>query len=137
MLSISEAAYLAGIIDGEGTITLTKMNKTGNRRPIISIASTDKELLDYIQNLIGGYITTKKNYKPGTHKDSYVLTIKKKQAVFFLLEATLPFLRITPKKERAELILQFYDKITPRNGKYSSFAYERKKKFEENFLSIT
>ncbi|WP_261180560.1 LAGLIDADG family homing endonuclease [Anaerobacillus sp. CMMVII] len=55
-----EAAYLAGIIDGEGTITLTKMNNTHNRRQVISIASTDLELLTYVQELTGGCISNKK-----------------------------------------------------------------------------
>jgi len=49
-----EAAYIAGIIDGEGTITLTRMHRKENRRPCITIASTDKELLLYVQTLSGG-----------------------------------------------------------------------------------
>ncbi|MFJ7728371.1 hypothetical protein ACIQXV_19755 [Neobacillus sp. NPDC097160] len=40
-----EAAYVAGIIDGEGSITLTRMHENEHRRPCITIASTDKELL--------------------------------------------------------------------------------------------
>ena len=55
-----QAAYLAGIIDGEGSITLTRMHKSGHRRPCITIASTDKELLNYIQTLTGGYIISKR-----------------------------------------------------------------------------
>ncbi|MDQ1144432.1 hypothetical protein QE429_001259 [Bacillus sp. SORGH_AS 510] len=43
-----EAAYIAGIIDGEGSITLTRMHKKEHRRPCITIASTDKELLSYV-----------------------------------------------------------------------------------------
>ncbi|MGI8385235.1 LAGLIDADG family homing endonuclease [Robertmurraya sp. P23] len=40
-----EASYIAGIIDGEGSITLTRMHKGEFRRPCISISSTDRELL--------------------------------------------------------------------------------------------
>ena len=40
-----EASYIAGIIDGEGSITLTRMHNNEHRRPCITIASTDKELL--------------------------------------------------------------------------------------------
>ncbi|MGG3467989.1 LAGLIDADG family homing endonuclease [Neobacillus pocheonensis] len=43
-----EAAYIAGIIDGEGSISLTRMHENEHRRPCITIASTDKELLLYI-----------------------------------------------------------------------------------------
>jgi len=41
----TEAAYVAGIIDGEGSIMLTRNHSGEFRRPFISIASTDKELL--------------------------------------------------------------------------------------------
>lgn len=68
-----EASYLAGIIDGEGSIILTRMHKSEHRRPCITIASTDKELLLYVQTLSGGTITDKKNYKPDRHKDSFTL----------------------------------------------------------------
>jgi hypothetical protein len=66
-----EAAYLAGIIDGEGTITLTRMHEKEHRRPCITIASTDIELLTYLQKLTEGTINNKKNYNPDRHKDSY------------------------------------------------------------------
>jgi len=45
-----EAAYLAGIIDGEGSITLTKMHKGEHRRPCLTIPSTDLELLNYLKH---------------------------------------------------------------------------------------
>ncbi|WHZ02278.1 LAGLIDADG family homing endonuclease [Neobacillus sp. YX16] len=73
-----EAAYIAGIIDGEGSISLTRMHECEHRRPCISIASTDKELLIYIQSLSGGTINNKKNYNPDKHKDSFTLNIKNK-----------------------------------------------------------
>jgi len=69
-MELLEASYLAGIIDGEGTITLTKLHSKENRRPIISIASTDIELLEYIKSIIGGNITKKRNYSPTKHKNS-------------------------------------------------------------------
>jgi hypothetical protein len=39
-LSAIEAADVAGIIDGEGTITLTKNHGHENRRPVVRISST-------------------------------------------------------------------------------------------------
>ncbi|WP_240050867.1 hypothetical protein [Metabacillus litoralis] len=70
-MEIWEVAYLAGIIDGEGSITLTKIHKNENRRPCITIASTDIELLSYTHSLTGGVISSKKNYNPDKHKDSF------------------------------------------------------------------
>jgi hypothetical protein len=81
-----EAAYFAGIIDGEGSITLTRMHGNEHRRPCISIASTDRELLVYLRQLSGGSINNKKNYKPDRHKDSYTLIIKRKKEVQLILK---------------------------------------------------
>ncbi len=47
-MSDCEAAYLAGIIDGEGTVTLTRCHRGENRRPVVSIANTELALLEYV-----------------------------------------------------------------------------------------
>ncbi|WP_112181803.1 LAGLIDADG family homing endonuclease [Paraliobacillus zengyii] len=131
-----EAAYLAGIIDGEGSITLTRMHEKENRRPCISVASTDKELLEYIKSIAGGVINNKKNYNPNKHKDSYTLYIKRKHEVFYFLEKIYPFLRIEKKKNRAKFILDNYTNVTPRNGKYNQEQLSQKQLFETDFFLI-
>jgi len=131
-----EASYVAGIIDGEGSITLTKMHRNEFRRPCISIASTDKELLIYVQSLTGGVINNKKNYKPENHKDSFTLYIKQKKDVFNTLFQISPFLRINQKRNRALCILEQYDNVTPRNGKYSPELLKQKAAFEDSFFQI-
>lgn len=135
-MKIHEAAYLAGIVDGEGTITLTRMHSKEFRRPCITIASTDIELLIFIQTLTGGSIISKKNYQPDKHKDSYTLTIKKKEMVFFILINILPFLKIEKKRKRSLWILCNYNLVTPRNGKYTPELLKEKILFEEGFFSI-
>lgn len=63
-LNVEEAAYLAGIVDGEGTITLASKNKGQNRRLAITVSNTDRELLEWILKVVGvGIITTKRLYK--------------------------------------------------------------------------
>ncbi|MEH7376563.1 LAGLIDADG family homing endonuclease [Neobacillus drentensis] len=130
------AAYIAGIIDGEGSITLTRMHENENRRPCITVASTDKELLVYIRSLTDGTINSKKNYNPERHKDSYTLTIKKKDSVVTLLKKISPYLRVDKKRKRALWILENYEKVTPRNGKYNSLLLTKKIAFEDNFFRI-
>lgn len=131
-----EAAYIAGIIDEGGSITLTRMHAHENRRPCITISSTDIELLEYIQNLAGGSIHNKKNYKPEIHKNSFTLNIKQKDQVFHLLLDIYQFLRVHQKKKRAEFILSHYNLVTKRNGKYTQMELEKKKKFEEDFFDL-
>lgn len=134
MLRDTEAAYLAGIIDGEGSITLTRQHGSENRRPVISVASTDKDLLIYIKSFAGGVINNKRNYNPGKHKNSYTLTIKKKDEVFTVLKEVLPYLRVKDKYRRATLILQTYNKVTIRNGKYNKQTLQLKLDFEKEFF---
>jgi hypothetical protein len=131
-----EAAYLAGIIDGEGSITLTRMHSKEFRRPCISIASTDLELLCYINSFVGGRINYKKNYFPDKHKNSYTLIIKKKETVMFVLSKILPYLRIERKIKRTKWILNHYNIVTPRNGKYTPEMLKAKLQFEEAFFDI-
>ncbi|MFD1358820.1 LAGLIDADG family homing endonuclease [Fictibacillus halophilus] len=131
-----EAAYLAGIIDGEGSITLTRMHSKEFRRPCISIASTDLELLSYINSIVISRINYKKNYYPDNHKNSYTLTIKKKETVMFVLSKILPYLRIERKIKRTQWILDHYNIVTPRNGKYTPEMLKVKLQFEEVFFDI-
>lgn len=131
-----EAAYIAGIIDGEGSITLTRMHEKEFRRPCISIASTDLELLNYIQSIVGGNINNKKNYNPLKHKNSYTLYIKKKNDVLSILNRVSPYLRVNKKRERALWIIAYYDLVTQRNGKYNIEQLQRKVDFEDTFFSI-
>ena len=67
-LSETEAAYLAGIIDGEGTVTLTRTHRGENRRPVVSISSTELPLLLYVRSVIGaGRITGKVRAQNGRY----------------------------------------------------------------------
>ncbi|MGX6445347.1 LAGLIDADG family homing endonuclease [Neobacillus sp. K501] len=110
-MEIWEASYIAGIIDGEGSIPLTRMHENEYRRPCVTIASTDRELLVYIQSLTGGTIINKKNYMPERHKYSFTLNIKKKDRVLSILKQTYPYLRFDKKRNRALWILNNYENV--------------------------
>ena len=40
-LGQTDAAYIAGLIDGEGTVTLSRRHRNENRQLVISISNTD------------------------------------------------------------------------------------------------
>ncbi|WP_099159945.1 LAGLIDADG family homing endonuclease [Virgibacillus ndiopensis] len=132
-----EAAYIAGIIDGEGSITLTKMHSKEHRRPCISIPSNDREMLVYIKHLTGGRIYNKKNYNPLKHQNSYTLYIKRKEEVFRILKEIYLYLRIERKKKRAEWILKYYNIVTPRNGKYNEESLKKNYYLKKVFLNFS
>ncbi|MES9938517.1 MAG: LAGLIDADG family homing endonuclease [Sedimenticola sp.] len=133
-LSPADAAYIAGLIDGEGTISLTRRHKNERRQLVISISNTELELLDYALKTIGaGKITGKRKYK-AHHSTGFTYSISNRQALI-LLEQIQPFIR-SYKAKRAKLILKDYIRLTPRNGKYSAQLLIERGRFEEQFLQI-
>ncbi len=102
-------AYLAGIIDGEGTITVIKNNrkkKNGKEyvydRPILTIANTDYSLRDYLFSLgIGGFSHDRRISK--NCKQAFQWTLSSVNAVYAVLKVILPYLVI--KREKALFLM--------------------------------
>lgn len=131
-----EKAYLAGIIDGEGSIMLIRFHKNQHPSPCINIASASIELLEWILKTTGvGRIQSKKNYKPHCHSDSYTYTVRYDDAIW-LISQIEPHLVITQKKQRAKMILAEYKSLTPRNGRYSPELLKAKEDFYQRFISL-
>lgn len=133
-LNPSEAAYIAGLIDGEGTITLTRKHVYEYRQLAITITNGDYKLLKYILNIVGAGKITKKRPYNHRHAMSYNFQIYSQQALN-LLSQTLPYLR-TYKQKRGKLVLKNYNRLTPRNGKYSKEIFAKRKKFVDSFFDI-
>lgn len=132
----TEKAYIAGIIDGEGSIMLTRFHKNQYHSPCVSIASTDLELLQWIKNTVkAGKITTKKNYNKEKHKNSYTYTIIYDEAIQ-LLQNIKPYLVIEKKKTRAQHIISKYKEVTIRNGRYNEAQKLAKEQFYNEFIAL-
>lgn len=104
MLSETEKAYLAGLIDGEGSISLIQTQNRPGPQLKISIGNTNPVMIDWIHSNVGrGFIhfreLSKKNPK---HKDSYVWTVSHGDAEWVLKEV-YPYLVI--KKPQAKIVL--------------------------------
>jgi len=125
-------AYVAGIIDGEGSISLTRNHNCKEfRYPSIHVPSTSYELMDLLKKEFGGWICTKKLYKEN-HKQSWSWSLSYNNAIQFL-EKIHKYLVIKEKRRRANLIIQRYKEVTPRNGQYTPELYKAKKAFEKEF----
>ncbi len=115
-MTTEEKAYIAGIIDGEGTVTLTSDHKGELPAPKVSIANNDLALLNWIKEKAGsGVIITRSKRQPH-HGEQYVLDFSNNSALALLSEVE-GYLRI--KKPQARLLLSGYKTVTPRNGKYT------------------
>lgn len=132
---MSNSHYLAGLIDGEGTIGLERQNATRVfRTPYISLSSTTMAIHMWLQENYGGSLSTHKVYKEG-HKPSWVWRLKNLQSINSVLTEIEPLLLEPEKRRRAQLILWEYPAVTIRNGKYNDEQRLEKMKFEENFFN--
>lgn len=133
-LDSADAAYIAGLVDGEGTITLSRVHRNERRRLVVCISNNELSILHFALAVIGaGKITSKRTYGL-RHAASYTYQLSSRQALD-LLNQVLPYLR-SYKARRAQLILENYVAVTPRNGKYSAKTAAAKTAFEAKVLAI-
>lgn len=107
-LSDAEKGYLAGIIDGEGTLRVMRSLQLWYA-PFIQITNTNQALMDWLQQLLGekgiGHTYHEKRSKQPNHKPKHVYNIAAVQGVKQILDQIAPLLVI--KKEQAKLLLEF------------------------------
>jgi hypothetical protein len=101
------AAYVAGLIDGEGSIGISRVTKPQNKKQIghnarIRIAMTDKDIIFWLKDSFGGYATYLK--RPYPWKDCYCWTIRESNTVKRFLDKIYPYLKV--KKKQAEIMKQ-------------------------------
>jgi hypothetical protein len=130
----SDAAYIAGLIDGEGTVTLTRKHANENRQLAITISNTERQLLEYTKQTVGAGKITNKRTTRSNHTPSYTYAVYNRQALT-LLGQIRPYMR-SYKATRAERILRDYLALTPRNGKYTPALRQAREEFETAVLKI-
>lgn len=107
-LTKTQKAYIAGIIDGEGSIMImqSKSRSSGNYYfPVVKIANTNKEVIDWIIKVVGkgkiGYLSRMNK----RCKDVYHYTIASNEAVE-LLKDVFPYLIIKKKQANVAITLR-------------------------------
>lgn len=106
-----QLAYLAGIIDGEGTFYLAKhpiQNKFFCR---IYVVNTDEKLIKWLQENFGGLVYKRNSIKNPHWKTKFEWVIDKCK-IDPICHRILPYLVI--KKEHAETMIKFRKTFTPR-----------------------
>ena len=130
----ASAAYIAGLVDGEGTVTLTRLHAHENRRIVVSIANTEIAILRFVHDEIGAGKITRKRTISVKHTPSFCYALTSRQALE-LLAQIVDHLR-SYKRRRAEFALAHYLSVTPRNGKYDQAMREARESFESQFLGL-
>lgn len=106
-LSDAEAAYIAGFIDGEGTISLNRLFKKHPHPtfyPLVRIDNVNKEVLTWINERIGGrlhHIIEKRI----NHQNKWRLDTARTLEITELLKQLIPFLKV--KRKHAEVLFEF------------------------------
>jgi hypothetical protein len=109
IMSATEAAYTAGFVDGEGTISLNRAARLRARagfryQPDLSMANTCRMVLERIVEMCGnGRIEVTNTVHP-IHKLGYRLRFTSNQ-IRHVLPQLYPYLII--KRKQAELLLEF------------------------------
>ena len=101
--------YLAGFIDGEGSLGIYRHNELS-----IQIAQINRRVLDQIQSQYGGrvlIIRSRQNKKGHIHQ--YYLS--RRNQVKIMIEDILPYLIV--KKQEAEIVLKFINTYTTHYGR--------------------
>jgi hypothetical protein len=133
-LGLPDAAYLAGLLDGEGTITLSRRHACDRRQLVVSIVSTERCVVEWIRLALGVGEITGKRTTSVRHSPSFTFTVANRQALA-VLEQVQPYLR-TYKRLRAQLVLHSYVSVTPRNGKYGPALDLARRSFEDAFFAL-
>ena len=107
-LSAEEIGYMAGIIDGEGTISILKVTKRKTHHiltPKISLANTDVRLVEWLANRTGTKINSRKRGNE-KHRDQYQVQVGGYRC-YNLLKMVEPWLTI--KRPQCRLVMTFIE----------------------------
>jgi len=100
-------AYTAGLIDGEGYISLLPSSTSlDSYVPVVKVASCDTVMTPYLQKNYDGHVTKRAAYKANT-RNSTCWTLTGSERVKEFLLAIRPYLKV--KKQNADNVISYID----------------------------
>lgn len=109
IINKSDAIYLAGIFDGEGCVTLGKMENYKTTYCLnVNVTNTNQLLLEWIKETVGKGGVYKKTRENDYWKDNYVWKINGSLAVSFL-KVIYPYLKV--KRIQCDIAFKFGETI--------------------------
>lgn len=100
-------AYIAGLFDGEGSISMNQVNrKYCTIQCSLRITNTNKQIIDWLSKTVPYSFKTIQHHKSRPNaRDAWHFEIHKQKAIKKFLEKLLPYLKI--KKQQAELAIEW------------------------------
>lgn len=109
-LTTEQAAYLAGVVDGEGSLSIVRVGAQHYRVPhfrfVAKITNTKHPWLEELQSWVGGSIYRVDSAKRRNRQPCYDLALNGSQARAMLLQVQ-PYLRL--KQRHADVLLRYFD----------------------------
>jgi|ERR1035437_6739650 hypothetical protein len=132
----AKCGYIAGIIDGEGCLTIGAGQKETciNYNAIVAVQNTSKQLIDWIQSKFGGQVYLSKKETTKT-KAAWMWRLTKKDAIEHFLLAILPYLIV--KREQAKILLEYVRLSREANSELRAVFYQRLRILNARGVSLT
>jgi hypothetical protein len=115
MISETDKAYLAGLIDGEGCISILSHTQNGRLKHTLNlkISSSDLAVLNYLRDKYEmGYVScSAKDGANGENCRAVYAWGASSQKARILIEMAMPYMLI--KKEQADIAIKFQETMRP------------------------
>ena len=100
-------AYIAGLVDGEGYITLY-YTKQGYFAPSVNVCMTSIKCINFLQGTTNMGTISRRKLRETHNKQQYVWVVAKRFDIYSLLRALYPYLIL--KKRHADVLLEFIER---------------------------
>jgi LAGLIDADG-like domain len=100
-----ELAWVAGLFEGEGTVSISRAGRHGYSRNLVSLTSTDKEIIDFLHSRWPGKIGTRQPKNSPRARQAFVWSLYGWAMMPFLLDIE-PHVRTSRVREKIALGLE-------------------------------
>lgn len=98
-----ELAWAAGLFEGEGTVSIRSSGRFGYTRPLVSVTSTDLEIVTFFHERWPGSLHT---FRPkGNAKEATTWTLNACEAIWRFLDDVYGYLRTTSERTKFAVVM--------------------------------
>lgn len=132
-MEVTDLAWAAGIVDGEGSVCLDKKGKV-YRQPALTVYSTDLPIIEDLRRLLGGTVTPVA-IRANMTKPGWFWKLQGAQCLP-VLKQLLPFMRCPKKRGRATFLVENWPRVVTPNGYYTEEQKVARLRVQDEFFAI-